>query len=129
MEFRLDKNTIREFEESGIQEIQCSFIQSGCAGTKIRVTPISEESEKIWMIAHVIHENLICYFKPSEVQQFDGAIITKAQGKWIFTSSKINTRCSCGSSFSLKTGDKMKDAIRKFQAMKQKSNHNTHETP
>ena len=47
MELRFDKNTIKEFEESGIQEIQCSFIQSGCAGTKIRVAPISEESEKI----------------------------------------------------------------------------------
>lgn len=33
----LDKNSIKNFQEQGIHEIFISFIQSGCAGTKVTV--------------------------------------------------------------------------------------------
>ena len=48
-------------------------------------------------------------------------MITWTGEKWILTSKNINTRCGCGSSFSIKSGDALQDKISQMKlAMKEK---------
>jgi hypothetical protein len=57
----------------------------------------------------------------STLPYLDGSMITWTGKKWILTSEKINTRCGCGSSFSLKSGNAIQDKIAQMRlAIKEK---------
>lgn len=60
----LDKNSIQSFLEQDIHEIFISFIQSGCAGTKVSV---QTEFDRTSLISAPIADNLIAFYKPEEL--------------------------------------------------------------
>ncbi|MFA6091227.1 MAG: hypothetical protein WC774_05655 [Candidatus Gracilibacteria bacterium] len=93
----LDKNSIQTFLDEGIYTIFISFIQSGCAGTKVSVVT---EFDQTNLVSAPINENLIAFYRADEKDILEQGNITFAKGKWIFTSEKIQDRCGCGSSFS-----------------------------
>ena len=59
----LDKNSIQSFLEQDIHEIFISFIQSGCAGTKVSV---QTEFDRTNLISAPITDNLIAFYKSEE---------------------------------------------------------------
>lgn len=93
----LDKNSIQSFLEQGVHEISISFIQSGCAGTKVSV---ETEFDRTGLVSAPITENLVAFYKPEEREVLETGRITFAKGKWLFASDKVQDRCGCGSSFS-----------------------------
>ena len=93
----LDKNSIRSFLEQGVHEIAISFIQSGCAGTKVSV---QTEFERTELVRAPLTESLVAFYKPEEQDVLEWGRITFAKGKWLFSSDKVQDRCGCGSSFS-----------------------------
>jgi hypothetical protein len=54
----------------------------------------------------------------------DHAVISFALGKWILKSDDILTRCGCGTSFSLKTGNIRIDKLRLLKSKLSKKQHN-----
>lgn len=93
----LDKNSIQTFLEKDIHGIFISFIQSGCAGTKVSV---ETEFDQTNLVSAPINENLLAFYRAEEKDILEQGYITFAKGKWIFSSEKIQDRCGCGSSFS-----------------------------
>ena len=93
----LDKNSIQSFLDQDIHEITISFVQSGCAGTKVSV---QTEFEKTGLISAPITDSLVAFYKPEEREVLEAGRITFAKGKWLFSSDRVQDRCGCGSSFS-----------------------------
>jgi Fe-S cluster assembly iron-binding protein IscA len=112
-----DKKTLEQWKKDGTQNISIFFYESGCAGTKIKV-----ELEKIPSCNQEIIQGFLCIsLKSNEFHLIDEWRITQVGKKWIFTSPKINTRCGCWSSFSLKSESPLQDKIAQMKlAMKQK---------
>lgn len=59
----LDKNSITSFLEQDIHAILISFIQSGCAGTKVS---IKTEFERAGLVSAPLADGLTAYYKPEE---------------------------------------------------------------
>jgi hypothetical protein len=113
---QFDKNTLRDWKNRGILDITLSLVDGGCAGSRVSVIEGSTEvssQEKI--------EDINIHYADSEKSLFKSAIISQVRNKWILKSQDINTRCGCGSSFSLKTDNPIQDKIARMKlAMKQK---------
>lgn len=59
----LDKNSIQSFLNEGIHEIFISFIESGCAGTKVSV---ETDFDRTSLVSAPIAEGLIAFYRESE---------------------------------------------------------------
>ncbi len=88
----LDKKSIQSFEERNIRSIFISFIQSGCAGTKVSV---EIEFDTIGLISSPLSEKITAFYKKEEQETLEQGNITFAKGKWIFSSEKVQDRCGC----------------------------------
>lgn len=93
----LDKNSIQSFLDAGTSSVFISFVQSGCAGTKISV---QTEFEETGLISSSLTPELTAFYRKEEREVLGQGYITFAKGKWLFSSEKIQDRCGCGSSFS-----------------------------
>jgi Fe-S cluster assembly iron-binding protein IscA len=93
----IDKNSIQSFLEKDIHNIFISFIQSGCAGTKISV---ETEFDSVGLVSSPIVDGLIAFYRQEEQEVLESGHITFVKGKWLFSSEKVQDRCGCGSSFS-----------------------------
>ena len=120
----LDKNSIQSFLEQDIHEIFISFIQSGCAGTKVSV---QTEFDRTSLISAPIADNHIAFYKPEELNILEWGRITFAKGKWLFSSEKVQDRCGCGSSFSFEKKLVDSSKLAKLQELFGKRNKGLHE--
>ncbi|MDD5376954.1 MAG: hypothetical protein PHH16_02445 [Candidatus Gracilibacteria bacterium] len=93
----LDKNSIRSFSDTGIHSVFISFVQSGCAGTKVS---IQTEFSETGLVSSPITRELTAFYREEEKEALEQGQITFAKGKWIFSSKKVQSRCGCGESFS-----------------------------
>lgn len=93
----LDKNSIQTFLDIDIHSIFISFIQSGCAGTKVSV---ETEFDRTGLMSSPVTPELMAFYRKEEQELLEQGHITFAKGKWLFSSEKIQDRCGCGSSFS-----------------------------
>lgn len=120
---KFDPQTYSSWESRNIENISIEFISSWCEGTSI-----------------VIHENNILenyiplqtigtttniYIESTHQKILETAYITHTGEKWIMKSESILTRCWCGKSFGIKTGDNKIDKLKllKSKLSKSKSNH------
>ncbi len=106
---KFDPQTTTDWQTRNIENISIEFISSGCEGTSIK-----------------IHENMILdsylsldtgikttiYIDTNHKETLENAYITHTGGKWIMKSESVLTRCGCGKSFGIKTGDSKIDKIR-----------------
>jgi Fe-S cluster assembly iron-binding protein IscA len=93
----LDKNSIQSFLDTGVSSIFISFIESGCAGTKVSV---ETEFERTGLVSSPIAPGLTAFYRRAEQEVLEQGHITFAKGKWLFSSEKVQDRCGCGESFS-----------------------------
>ncbi|GAB0175032.1 MAG: hypothetical protein HHAS10_09110 [Candidatus Altimarinota bacterium] len=112
-----DKLSLETWKKEGVNSLSVFFYKSGCAGTKIQV----ERGKNSLCNKEIVQDDITLYIKDDESALLENARITQAGSKWIFTSQNINTRCGCGSSFSLKSDSPLKDKVERLRiAMKQK---------
>lgn len=95
----LDKKSIQSFLDQDIHSIFISFVQSGCAGTKISV---QDKFDPAGLVSSEIIPGLTAFYRTNERETIEKGYITLAKGKWLFSSERIQERCGCGSSFSFK---------------------------
>lgn len=93
----LDKISIQNFLDQGVNEIFISFVQKGCAGTKVAIV---SEFDKTDLVSSEINPGLRAFFRADEQKFLSEGRITGAKGKWIFASEAVTDRCGCASSFS-----------------------------
>lgn len=97
---RLDPIFRRELSHSRILDVQVQLIRSGCAGTKINVTPLPKNGKKSLIASEPSEEGIRCWINPEDREKLDGAQIARAKGRFFLVTDAIQTRCGCGSSFS-----------------------------
>ena len=115
--FKLDKNTIADFEKKWVQRVKVYFISGGCSGTKIDIVvddfDINEDIEKIsqeFLDPSLQQENGFQVFvEKKDFEKFQDATITRlvkadhtgeAKPRYIYSNEAILDRCGCGTSFS-----------------------------
>ena len=114
---RFDKNTENSWKERSIKNISIRITNTGCAGHKIQV----EEWINPDIQNSIIQGDMNLYISVSDLNQLENSLLTWTGKKWILVSEKIHTRCGCGSSFSLKSGNPIQDKITQMKlAMKEK---------
>lgn len=96
MHLQFDPITLRDWKTRSIQSVFVFFVIKGCEGTKVE---IQEKFDKTGLKSEKIGE-IEVFFLPIDQERLDGARITSAKGKWIFTSEQVSNRCDCGTSFS-----------------------------
>ena len=96
---QFDPHTLASWKERHISHISIIVTDTGCAGHKIRI----EEGVHIDTDSTLEQDGLTLSMKREYLASLDGSRITHTGKKWILTSSEVNTRCGCGSSFSLKS--------------------------
>ena len=114
---KFDKATLEIWKKEGVKNVSCTFVEKGCAGTKIQVsTEILPSTEHTFT-----QDDILIYVRPEEASFFMRSTLTHVGSKWIVKSEDINTRCGCGSSFSLKSLNPIQDKIARMKlAIKQK---------
>lgn len=117
-----DKKTLEAWKNENIDTISLYFYESGCAGTKIGVETKKLPDCEIQVIQDAFH----IYMRKSEVSLIENGHITQVGKKWIFTSPNINTRCGCGSSFSLKTNSAIQDKVARMKLAIQQKRDGVH---
>lgn len=117
-----DSKSIASWKERQITAISCIITDSGCAGHKIQ---IKEERDPLLNYSFSI-DSLRVYLRKEDEKLLEKSRITWTGKKWILTSDKINTRCGCGSSFSLKSGNAIQDKIAKIKLIIKEKNEGTH---
>lgn len=66
--YMLDKNSIQSFLDTDVHAIFISFIQSGCAGTKVSV---QTEFDQAGLISSPIAEGLTAFYKKEEQETLE----------------------------------------------------------
>ncbi|MBP9812483.1 hypothetical protein KBC86_03810 [Candidatus Gracilibacteria bacterium] len=117
-----DKKTLDQWKNDGIKNISLFFYESGCAGTKIQV----ETKKNPECDTEIIQDSLCFFVRRSEFELIDEGHITQVGKKWIFTSPNINTRCGCGSSFSLKSESPLLDKVAQMKLMMKQKREGIH---
>lgn len=120
---KFDPQTYLTWKQAGIHHISIEFIASGCEWTSIKIhenTKLNEYIEITWT-----HQDIQIFAHPSNSKILDNAYITHTWNKWIMKSEEVLTRCGCGKSFWIKTGDPKIDKLRllKSKLAKNKSTH------
>jgi Fe-S cluster assembly iron-binding protein IscA len=119
---RFDPRTLTSWHDRGIDAISITITDTGCAGHKVRVEEGSDES-----MDHIVHQDGIkISLMHSTFSYLDGSMITWTGKKWILTSEKINTRCGCGSSFSLKSWNAIQDKIAQMKLVMKEKKEGVH---
>lgn len=114
---KFDPKTIASWKERNITAISCIVTNTGCAGHKIRI----QEGRDALIDFSVGQDGMTLHISEKDWHTLDGSMITWTGKKWILTSNSVNTRCGCGSSFSLKTGNPLQDKVAQMKlAIKEK---------
>ena len=108
---QFDPKTYHDWKNRDIKNISIELIASGCEGTSIK---IHENIILDWYISvdHIDTTHTSLYVSRENEKVLWDAYITHTGAKWILKSESILTRCGCGKSFWLKTGDSKIDKIR-----------------
>ncbi len=114
---RFDPKTLTSWKERNIENISISITDTGCAWHKIKV----EEKSNPLMNHTIKQDNISISLMEGHLWLLESSMVTWTGKKWILTSEKINTRCGCGSSFSIKSGNAIQDKVTQMKlAMKEK---------
>jgi Fe-S cluster assembly iron-binding protein IscA len=108
---KIDKKTLVEFQENGVNKIHVFFYEAGCSGTKVDIESDFEVSDELFQCTSFDEYGIDAYVKIQDREKFDWAMITKireksdnphlqgVKNKYIFSNPKIEDRCGCGTSF------------------------------
>ena len=120
---RFDPVSLKKWKVQGITEVSSFVVARGCAGSKveIRVGKSTNCNTKIQ-----IDSNLACWIPEKDIALFENAFLTASGKKWIIKSDKINSRCGCSESFSLRTHDIKKDKIALFKLKMKQAKEGVH---
>jgi len=103
---QLDKKTVSEFEEAGVEKLKVFFIEAGCSGTKIQMEiefEVGDELDKL-----ETQYNFELYVPKTDREHLENASITRVvkadhtgveKIRYIFSSDDVEDRCGCGTSF------------------------------
>jgi hypothetical protein len=121
MSIKFDPITLKKWKKENIVQVFCHLVSGGCAGTKINISPFNilrhlTENECIFATI----EGIAIFALNTEKKIFDTAYISFANNKWICVSESVNTRCGCGKSISLKTGNPLQDKAMKLRSLLKK---------
>ncbi|MBX9808939.1 hypothetical protein K2X92_00935 [Candidatus Gracilibacteria bacterium] len=121
---KFDPQTYTTWKEKGVGNISIEFISSGCEGTSIKISE-NTITDGFSLLNNGETHHIAIYTKEQDQKILENAYITHTGGKWILKSEEILTRCGCGKSFGIKTGDPKIDKIRllKSKLSKSKSHH------
>mgnify|MGYP003963627829 CR=1 FL=1 len=104
---KLDKNTVRYFEDKNISKIKIFFYESWCSWTKVDISDDFKIDDNLVQVETDYLFDL--YIEKKDQDKFMDCNITrtvKADHTWkekiryIFSNEKVKDRCGCGSSFS-----------------------------
>ncbi|MBC7498526.1 hypothetical protein H7170_02670 [Candidatus Gracilibacteria bacterium] len=115
---KFDPITLADWQSRHIGSISIEFIPSGCEGTSIAI------HENMILPGYVTLPNssdILTYTLPDSVLTLREAYITHTGKKWIMKSDSVLTRCGCGRSFGIATGDSKIDKIRLLKSKLAKS--------
>ena len=102
----LDKKTVSEFEETGVEKLKVFFYEAGCSGTKIDMSTEFELEESIDKLES--NYGFDVYVPQTDRKYLENAKITRvvvadhtgeAKARYIFASDEVEDRCWCGTSF------------------------------
>ncbi len=96
-----DPKTYLDWKDRNIKTVSIEFINSGCAGTSIRIIEDKIKSGFGEISNHDSSVNI--YTEVGNKLTLKDAYITHAKGKWIMRSDAVLTRCGCGKSFGIAT--------------------------
>lgn len=114
---RFDPKTLTSWKERNIHDITIIITNTGCAWHKIKIEEWNTKPMDYTLKQDDLHISLM----QKHLTLLEWSMITWTGEKWILTSKNINTRCGCGSSFSIKSGDALQDKISQMKlAMKEK---------
>lgn len=106
---KFDPLTIQDWKTRNIEDVSIEFIASGCEGTSIKI----HESVILDGYAPLdIGSGMAIFIETKYQETLESAYITHTGVKWIMKSESVLTRCGCGKSFGIKTGDNKIDKIR-----------------
>ncbi len=123
--FKLDKNTVLDLQERGVERIKIFFYDAWCSGSKVDISEdfkLNDALEKL-----DLNSSFDVYVEKEDKEKFDGAIITrtivadhtwKAKSRYIFSNQKVLDRCGCGTSFSF-SKKKVKIDLEKLKMLKE----------
>ncbi len=121
---KFDPITISDWQSRNIRSISLEFIASGCEGTSIQV------HENIILPSYIPIPNgsidIVVYIAEWGESTLTDAYITHTGKKWIMKSDSVITRCGCGKSFGIATGDSKVDKIRLLKSKLAKSKWVSH---
>ncbi len=91
-----DPATLADFELRGVTQVMVQLVARGCAGTKVEVI---EEFDITGLESMSTTLQVCVYARLSDALRISGGRLTRALGKWIFSSPQVQNRCGCGTSF------------------------------
>lgn len=134
--FKLDKNTVSQFEKWGVKKIKIFFFSGGCSGTKVDiVTDDFEVDETIVILNNKLmssqewqnqHYPFDIYVEKKDFDKFENATITaivkadhtgESTSRYIYSDETVLDRCGCGTSFSFEK-KKPKINLEKLKTLK-----------
>ena len=121
---KFDPITLTDWQSRNIRSISLEFITSGCEGTSI----VIHESTILTSYIPIPNGSLdvVVYMLPGGESTLTDAYITHTGKKWIMKSESVLTRCGCGKSFGIATGDNKIDKIRLLRSKLAKSKGVSH---
>jgi Fe-S cluster assembly iron-binding protein IscA len=114
---KFDPITLADWKSRNIHTISIEFVASGCEGTSI----VIHEDTVLPGYTPMEHVDISVYTPSTQVSVLQDAYITKTGKKWIMKSESVLTRCGCGRSFGIATGDSRTDKIRLLKSKLSKS--------
>jgi hypothetical protein len=121
---KFDPQTILDWKARNIELISVEFTQAGCEGTSIWIrenvilNDFSNLDNEYW---------ILIYCDSNKKEILNNAYITHTGVKWIMKSDDVLTRCGCGKSFGIKTGDSKIDKIKLLKAKLSKNKKAHHD--
>lgn len=99
----------KKWKEKNLSCVSLEFVSKGCEGTTIVV---HEDIQSDWYILLFEESGIAIYADPEKQSLLENATLSQGGEKWILAHEDILTRCGCGKSFSLKSGNIREDKIK-----------------
>ena len=105
---KFNPQTYTDWKDRNITTVSIELIPLGCEGTSLKIheNTVLENYKLLETI-----ETIAVYADLKDTITLKDAYITRTGNKWIMKSSAIITRCGCGKSFGVATGNTKKDKI------------------
>jgi hypothetical protein len=118
---QISKHILDDWNTRWVTRVSLELVEKGCEGTTLLVHE-DQIPEGTAPLSYLL-SGIEIYTKQEHISLFDHAVISSALGKWILKSEDVLTRCGCGKSFSLKTGNIRADKIRLLKSKLAKKQH------